>query len=135
MKPANKTSLFVLLATFVALTSSFSQAGEAHYRWQDQWGNPVHSDRPPPKGTDYEVVESGTSLVRKVNSAEGVVPAKVEPTISNDFDQVDTKKDQYVSQKNPEYCQRAIDNLEVLDTKARIRLRNDQGEYQKEQAV
>ena len=127
VKPVKQFSFFVFLAAVIALSSSFGHAGEAHYRWTDQWGNPVHSDRPPPKGIDYEVVESGTSLVRRVNSAEGVVPAEVEPSIDNQFQQIDTGKVETV-EKNPEYCKRAQDNLHALSTSARIRMRDEDGE-------
>ena len=115
-----------MLVAIMALTCQ-AQANETHYRWTDSRGNPVHSDRPPPKGTDYEVVTSGTSLVRKVDSAEGAVPAKTTPTVSNNFEPVDTAKANKRI-KNPENCQRARDNLTTLDSRARIRMRNDQGE-------
>ncbi len=85
MKLVKRTSLLLLVAGFIAMASPVSQAGESHYRWNDKWGNPVHSDRPPPKGIDYEIVSSGTSLVRRVDSTEGVVPARIEPSIDNDF--------------------------------------------------
>jgi hypothetical protein len=127
VKPARSTNLLLILAVIIAAYSSISLAGESYYRWDDKWGNPVHSDRPPPKGVDYEVVSSGTSLVRRVNSAEGVVPAKIEPTIDNNFEQVETKPDPV--KKNPEICDRAQENLTTLNTYARIRLRDDQGEY------
>jgi len=123
----NRTSLLILLTVFLAVNGSFVQAADAHYRWTDKWGNPVHSDRPPPKGIDYEVVASGTSLVRKVNSAVGVVPARIEPSIGNDFEQVETRPDPV--KKNPEICERARENLTTLNTYARIRIRDDQGEY------
>ena len=127
MKPARSTNLLFILAVIIAASSSISLAGESHYRWNDKLGNPVHSDRPPPKGIDYEVVSSGTTLVRRVNSAEGAVPASIEPSIDNDFDQVETRPDPV--KKNPEICDRAQENLTTLNTYARIRLRDDQGEY------
>ncbi len=127
MKLVKRTSLLILVAGFIAMTSPAGQAGESHYRWNDKWGNPVHSDRPPPKGIDYEIVSSGTSLVRRVNSAEGVVPARIEPSIDNDFEPVETRPDPV--KKNPEICERARENLTTLNTYARIRLRDDQGEY------
>ena len=108
------------------MTGLSAHAGKNHYRWIDDRGNPVHSDRPPPKGVDYEVITTGSSLVREVDADEGVVPAEVEPRVGNEFEQVDTAAAKI--EKNPEFCQRARDNLNTLDTVARIRLRNDQGE-------
>ena len=127
MKPTKLLSPFILIAVLVATGSTISLAGDAYYRWTDKWGNPVHSDRPPPKGTDYEVVASGSSLVRRVNSAEGVVPAKIEPTLSNDFELVEARPDPI--KKDPEICTNAQKNLTTLNTYARIRLPNADGEY------
>jgi len=126
VKQALHTSLFIILALFGVAISSSGLAAESHYRWIDKSGNPVHSDRPPPKGVDYEVVSSGTSLVRKVNSSEGVVPAETEPSVGNEFNQLETKPE---LKKNPEYCKRAQDNMHTLNTSARIRIRDDQGDY------
>ncbi len=58
--------------------------------------------------------------------AEGAVPLKVKPTVSNDFKPVEAKKP--AVEKNPEYCARAKDNLLQIDCHGQIRLRNDQGE-------
>ena len=124
MKRLIITGSFILVATLLPFAGA--SAGETLYRWLDEGGNPVNSDRPPPKGVEYEVISTDSSMVRKVESGDGAVPLKVKPSVSNDFDAVDTKKPAIV--KNPEYCSRAQDNLVQLDTRARIRLRNDQGE-------
>lgn len=119
----------VLAATMglVCLSSFDVVAGTNHYRWIDERGEPVHSDRPPPKGIDYEVITTGSGLVRRVEAEEGAVPAEIEPRVGNDFDQIDTAKQEV--EKNPEYCARARQNIESLDSHARIRIRNEQGEY------
>ena len=127
VSPAKSTSLLFILAVIIAASSSMSLAAESHYRWNDKWGNPVHSDRPPPKGVDYEVVSTESSLVRRVNSAEGAVPAEVEPSIDNKFEQIDPGRVETIV-KNPEYCQRAQDNFLALNTSARIRMRDENGE-------
>ena len=116
-----------LLAAYLAVGLNIFNvaAGEVYYRWSDAQGNPVHSDRPPPKGTDYEVITTGSSFRREVDAAEGAVPLEVKPSASNQFEAV---TDNNAIKKNPEFCARARDNLEQLDTKARIRARNDQGE-------
>ena len=115
----------VLLTLLAALPSS--AAGTTHYRWLDDRGNPVHSDRPPPQGTDYEVITTGSSLIRKVSGDEGAVPPETQPRVGNEFDQVDMDAPPEV-EKNPEYCERARKNLEALDNANRIRVRNEQGE-------
>jgi hypothetical protein len=113
------TALFVLLA-------SYATADETLYRWKNERGNLVNSDRPPPAGVDYEVISIGSSMVRKVDADEGAVPLTVKPTPGNDFEQVDTTE--LKVEKNAPYCERAKDNLEQIGSHARIQMRNEQGE-------
>ena len=117
-----------MLAVSCLIVMSLTAAADStHYHWMDERGHPVHSDRPPPAGTDYEVVSTGSSLVRKVSGDEGVVPAETMPRVGNQFDQIDMEAPKEV-EKNPEYCERAQKNLEALENATRIRIRNDQGE-------
>ena len=88
-------------------------AEDAYYRWKDDRGNLVHSDRPPPKGVDYEVVSTGSTFKRVVDEAEGAVPLDVTPEVGNEFEPVDTARP--TIPKNPEYCDRARLNLDNLD--------------------
>jgi hypothetical protein len=122
-----KFGLLVILVATTALTCMSVHASQTHYRWVDKYGNPVHSDRTPPEGTDYEVITTGTSLVRKVSSEEGAVPAETSPDVDNKFNPVDTAKPKE-PEKNAEYCKRAQENLATLNSRARIRMKNDQGE-------
>lgn len=109
----------------LGLGSLSASAGKNYYRWIDDRGNPVHSDRPPPKGVDYEVISTGSSLIREVDAEEGAVPAEVVPKPGNEFEQVDTAAKGI--EKNPEFCQRARENLATLNSAARIRMRDEQG--------
>jgi hypothetical protein len=122
--------VFCSMLLIVALPLGYVSTawGETYYRWTDDRGNPVHSDRPPPKGVDYEVVSTQSSLLRPVTADEGAVPLETEPKVGNEFQPVDTAKLE-VEKKSPEYCQRAKDNLATLSESVRIRIRNDQGEY------
>jgi hypothetical protein len=120
------TCVLVLAAAF-SLYGPQSNAGQNVYRWTDDRGNPVNSDRPPPTGTKYEVISTHSSMVRPVDADEGAVPPTVKPSPGNEFEPVDSKKPK--DEKNPEYCKRAQENLQTLNTSARIRIRNEQGEY------
>jgi hypothetical protein len=121
------TCALVLTTAALTLSGSYASADQNLYRWKDEAGNQVNSDRPPPVGVEYEVISTSSSMVRKVEADEGAVPLKVKPSPSNDFEQVETTEPKI--EKNAEYCQRARENLQTLDTSARIRLRNDEGEY------
>ncbi len=127
MRGAKTACAAAVVAGMLGLASLSASAGETYYRWVDERGNPVHSDRPPPKGVDYEVVSTGTSLMRRVGSEEGAVPPDLEPKPGNEFDQVDTAPSQV--EKNPEFCERARQNLETLNKDIRIRMRDENGEY------
>ena len=127
MKRAISTFALVAVTSCVITFGRDASAGETLYRWLDARGNPVHSDRPPPKGVDYEVISTGGNLVRPVGAEEGAVPLEVKPRVGTEFEVVNTGK--VGIEKNPEYCQRARNNLQTLNSSARIRLRNDQGEF------
>ena len=115
----------VMAIAVLTLSSSLANASQVVYRWKDAQGNPVNSDRPPPKGTDYEVISTKSSMVRPVDAAEGAVPLTVKPSVGNEFQPVDANKPKI--EKNPEYCKRAKDNLTQIDSHAQIRLRDDNG--------
>lgn len=103
-------------------------AGATHYyRWLNARGEPVHSDRPPPSGVDYEVISTGSSFKRVVSSEEGVVPLETTPNPSNQFDQVDAQAAAR-SVKNQELCDRARANLAALNSSEKVEVRNEQGE-------
>jgi hypothetical protein len=119
-------NIFSLLAISAFLVLSTTAAAETFYRWKDERGNPVHSDRPPPKGIEYEVVSTDSTLVRPVEAGKGAVPKKLKPTPSNQFVPIETRPS--MVEKNSEQCARARENLAALEADASIRLRNDQGE-------
>jgi hypothetical protein len=126
LERAFKPFVLAVLMSAIGFASLQAQSAQVYYRWVDDNGHPVHSDRPPPKGIDYEVISTGSSFKRPVDSEEGAVPLAVVPKPSNNFEVVEKKKKEV--KKNPEYCDRAKENLETLETSARVRMRNDQGE-------
>lgn len=120
----NVCSLTILV---MAISTAQVKAENPHYRWLDDRGNPVHSDRPPEKGVDYEVVSTESSLKRVVSNKEGAVPAEITPRAGNEFEQADSAPDK--GQKNAQYCQRARTNLQSIDSVSRIRIRDKSGEF------
>jgi hypothetical protein len=122
-----RASFAATLLALLAISATQSMADNNHYRWIDDRGNPVYSDRAPPKGVDYEIVAPGSGLKRVVDAEEGAVPPEVQPRVGNEFEQVDTAAAQR-SKKNPEQCARAHKNLEALTSSDKVKVRNDQGE-------
>ncbi len=129
MEATAKFLVAIVAAGVLGLAALNAHAGQTHYRWLDDRGNPVHSDRPPPEGIDYEVVSTESSLIRQVDAEEGAVPPEVDPKPGNEFKQVNKSAEMQATPKNPEYCKRAQENLNTLNTSARIRLRDDNGEF------
>jgi hypothetical protein len=112
------------LSALVVATQTAS-AGNGLYHWINDRGEPLYSDRPPPKGVNYEVVSIKTQSKRIVSAEEGVVPASVTSTAGNEFEEVSTAPEPI---KSPEMCNRAQTNLESLTSSDKVRVRNEQGE-------
>ncbi|MEH6587754.1 MAG: DUF4124 domain-containing protein [Halioglobus sp.] len=116
------------LALLLLSSTTFSSAeGDTHYRWTNERGGTVYSDRPPAFGVDYEVVSSGTGLKRIVDGDEGAVPLEVNPTPGNDFDQVDTRNES-ATEKNDVLCEKARMNLIALEDADVVNIRDKEGE-------
>jgi Domain of unknown function (DUF4124) len=128
LKLAFTTTALVLTTALVTFSSFCSSADRVVYRWTDDAGNQVNSDRPPPQGTDYEVVSTSSSAVREIDAQEGAVPLEVKPSGADRSKPV-ANSDKPKIEKNPEYCEQAKANLEALDTHARIRIPNEQGDF------
>lgn len=119
----------IVLATAAGmLASSLSMAaGQTYYRWKDDRGNVYHSDRPPPKGTEYEVVSTKSYDIRRVEGDEGAVPLDTTPEPGNEFETF--PKEETAPKKSAEMCARAQENLATLQNGGRIRLRDENGEF------
>ncbi|MFT4824661.1 MAG: hypothetical protein ACJASY_004163 [Halioglobus sp.] len=129
MRRTKHISLCAALVAMLGIISAETIAeGNSYYRWSDTEGNPVHSDRPPPAGTNYEVVSTGSSKVRQVSSAEGAVAPVSDTRKDDEFDGFEESKTE-APRKNPELCKGAKSNLDTLESKARVRIKDDDGEY------
>ena len=102
------------------------------YRWLDERGNLVISDRPPEDGSiEYEAVRMGASTMQRAfrrspdpepeTAAEA--PEKAPPNAGGPMTRIESPE------KDPELCRQARDNLEALDTFVRIRTQDEHGEY------
>lgn len=123
------------LVIAVGLLTAFALGPGAHsadtyYRWKDERGRLVVSDRPPEDGAvDYEVISLGsTTLVRRAQPEQGALAPEpaVAPAPGADPQGGDTPQEtmEVVVPKNPEICAQAQTNLETLNTSARIRIRD-----------
>lgn len=117
-----------ILAIGLIVGSGSLQADDVYYRWIDDKGDPVHSDRPPPSGTPYEVVSSKTTQVRRVDEGSERSPGGTASTSTGE-----SRARSYLTQqpipKDPARCQQARDNLATLETAPRIRMQDENGEF------
>lgn len=94
------------------------------YRWNDNNGNPVMSDRPPPVGTTYTTIDSSRYGGGSTKPVSAVPQAPI-----NDQARATTSSiaPSEVAQKDPALCSQAKDSIFKLETFARIRTTDDDG--------
>lgn len=108
----------------LAAGSLQSLAETAYYRWVDDRGNMILSDRPPTNGANYEVVSTGAGFDPTMPTGdedEAVATADPQPGQTS-------KAPQAISQKNPELCAVARNNLDALTSTDRVVMRDEQGQ-------
>jgi hypothetical protein len=115
----------VCFVSFLGTGGSVAFAEKGYYKWADERGNPQHSDRPPPPGTAYEFVSTDTGMRRKVDadtsgdatSSAPSLPAVARPSTTEAEKQAAVEKDSAL-------CDRARANLDTLNSRARVRIRD-----------
>jgi hypothetical protein len=113
--------------TLMAWSGSSIGAGDTYYRWNDASGTPVNSDRPPPPGFEYDTVTTNTNT--RVD--ERIDPAESPRATSTGYtaEQPSTSAPRMEFEKSPEACEVAKQNLETLNTHARIRMPDGNGSF------
>lgn len=102
-------------------------AGGSYYRWTDENGITVNSDRPPAAGVDYQVINTTVKLVLDESEQEEAAPAAAGPAPAQPAAQDSTPAPHQASQKDPKACEDARQNLVTLSTHARIRISDGEG--------
>ncbi len=118
------------MAIITSLPVSLALAEKGYYKWNDARGNPHHSDRPPPAGVEYEFISTETGLTRRVSAEESRAAARNTGAASMPPPAVDAPnaaEEQAQIEKNPELCDQARANLDTLNSKARVRIRDQDG--------
>ena len=126
-----------LAVVFFALACqvSLSVAGDL-YRWNDGNGNPVMSDRPPPAGTPYTVINAerygaNTNVVSPVtNPASNPASADTKHEDGSDAGSIGNREvaARVRIEKHPELCAQAKEAIFQLETFPRVRVTDDSGE-------
>ncbi len=129
MNPKKLGSAVATAMVLLSLSGWASAAGGTYYRWIDASGTEVNSDRPPPAGIEYETVSTTTNLLQREvpQEAPATEPAQSVPPKEDKGAAAPAGSAGTIIKKNPEYCEAARKNLETLNTKARIRLSDADG--------
>ena len=125
----------LFIAACVAIALSQTVSANTTYRWVDQNGNPVLSDRPPEAGIPYtEVgVDSGFKRYPKptgmgepdVNEFDGTGASSTD--LSSASATSSPARIEVVSPQ-PDLCDQAQDNIFKLETFPRMRVQDENGE-------
>jgi hypothetical protein len=129
LKPTNRTCCIAAGLVLLSLSGYPAQAGGKYYRWVDETGTTVNSDRPPPAGVDYETIVTNTNL--SVHENKHKKQATLNSQSGQDNKSV-SETDNITRMeiiKNPDACAAARKNLETLRTNARIRKPDGEGSY------
>ena len=129
---SRKLVCLALTIAFGVLAVPLSHAEKGYYKWVDSKGNPHHSDRPPPNGVSYDFISTDTGLKRRVDPSkeDEASPkgwASAMPPGDEDGEQPNMAEQQASIQKDPAVCDQARANLDSLNSKARVRIRDDDG--------
>lgn len=125
MKLTKKCWIAASALAMVTLAGQAAWAGDNYYRWYDDSGAPVNSDRPPPPGVDYEVISKRDN---RVNLEEPDEPQAASTSTPSQGAVGEAAASPQV-ERDPEICATAQANLETLNTHARIRVPDGEGSF------
>ena len=129
-----KPTVFPILAFPMLVLFLQGQPADASttYRWVDDNGNPVLSDRPPEAGIPYTEVgiEAGFRRYPKPVANETAGQASESNVSSSPLSSATGRQSNRVEvvEAQPALCEQAKDNIFKLETFPRMRVRDDDGE-------
>jgi hypothetical protein len=125
------TLFFAVLLTVVSSMPGAALSAETgYYKWTDKKGNPHHSDRPPPPGVEYEFIGKESGLRRHVTEEESRQEAESPSWAPRSPPRTMPKTTERAAgelEKDPALCDQAKANLDTLDSSARVRIRDADG--------
>jgi predicted O-methyltransferase YrrM len=121
----------------LTVPSTLAVADQTYYRWTDDSGNLVMSDRPPERpDIAYETIATQGSSLRRPRARPAPDPS-VAGTASGSASAQPSSgpaprpaPQVAAAERDPELCKQARENLQILEIKPRIRAYNDQGELE-----
>jgi len=111
----------------VATCSLESGAGDTQYRWENEQGEAVYSDRPPPAGIEYQTTDTHPGL-NYVEPDEPVAESPGEESTGNPEGDSDDSAEDGGSEKDAALCEKARMNLIALKHRGSLTVRNETGQ-------
>jgi len=125
----------LFIAACVALALSQTVSANTTYRWVDQNGNPVLSDRPPEAGVPYTEVGVDGGFRRYPKPTDINEPdvsesdaTGVTPTALSSSSKTSSNTRIEIASPQPDLCDQAQDNIFKLETFPRMRVQDENGE-------
>jgi len=132
---APRRSFVVTVAACWALALCQTISADTTYRWVDQNGNPVLSDRPPEAGVPYTEVGVDGGFRRYPKPTDINEPdvsesdaTGVTPTALSSSSKTSSNTRIEIASPQPDLCDQAQDNIFKLETFPRMRMQDDTGE-------
>ena len=129
MKSSKRNSAAAVAFSLIAFSGFSLGSGDTYYRWLDASGTPVSSDRPPPAGVEYDVITTNTNQRLSSRTAEPAAPGVATGDAERSSEQQSASAAPAGPEKDPEACATARKNLETLNSHARIRVPDGNGNY------
>lgn len=122
-------SLFKQASAIVILlvSSALAFAGEGAYKWADAKGN-VHYGERPPEGVNAEYIKTITGKSGKASASSAKKSAEGPKLASSDKNKAGGAIEA-LPNKDPQKCEAARGNLELLNGYPRIRQKDAEGNY------
>jgi hypothetical protein len=121
-------SLWIL--ALLAVSPALLAAPQGYYRWKDDKGQ-FQATQQPPADRASEFVRTSTGTASQ-SAPEDSTPGNAQPATPGDGSAAAAKKPaglQALPDKSPEKCKEAQDTQAVLNSHARIREKDEKGEY------
>ncbi len=116
---------FCLALCLLSLVSSESFAAKKYYKWVDDKGVTLYSETPP-RGQSAQTVTTYSSRGTPAPQT-AAEKAKQKQAASKQAEAQNTQEETRERIKDPSLCRSAKENLQVITTNHRIRLRNEDG--------
>lgn len=123
----------LLFAVFLAVMSSMPESAVSaeigYYKWTDKKGYTHHSDRPPPPGMEYEFIGTESGLRRHVTAEESRDEGRPSAPVRGSPTEAEQKANEQAAavERDPALCDQAKANIDTLNSKARVRIRDADG--------